>query len=218
MNEITLAIESAVGGGSLALIVDGKTVDAWHGGGQRSRSEELLAEIAQMLDRADVERSRLSRIAVSNGPGSYTGIRIGLATAMGLGQALSVPCVGIFLLNALELMGHSVGERIVIVPMGRSGFCWKYTGPGASAASGSVFSGSLEELVKFACAYPNAHMAAQTDAFNAIANAAKMPASSNVIDLGRGLAEAVGFASTSMNDGLEPFYIRDTPPKASMEI
>jgi len=217
-NETVLAIESAVGGGSLALIVDGNAVEKWHGKGKVSRSEELLGQISIIVEKAGLELQQISRIAVSNGPGSYTGIRIGMATALGLARALSIPCVGIFLLSALELGSGPHGERIIAVPIGRSGYAWRYVKPVAEtegeAGYEALHAGNIQELISFVIAHPSATILAQSDAFYDLAAAEEITDAIEVVDIGRDLAEAVGFASAKIDNGMKPYYARDTPPKA----
>ncbi|HIE52797.1 MAG TPA: tRNA (adenosine(37)-N6)-threonylcarbamoyltransferase complex dimerization subunit type 1 TsaB [Armatimonadetes bacterium] len=71
--------------------------------------QQLLAEIG--LTVADLEG-----IAVSRGPGSFTSVRVGMATAKGLAQALSLPLVGVSALDALA-MGLPDGEAILLCPL-----------------------------------------------------------------------------------------------------
>ncbi len=207
-NETILAIESAVGGGSLALIADRHIASSWHGTGRVSRAEELLKQISEMLKRENIDRRDLSRIAVSNGPGSYTGIRIGLATAMGLSRALAVPCRGIFLLDALELRQGSSKERLFVVPIGRNGYCWRYWEAG-TAEPRDPSTGGIAELLADIEMKSNVVVYAQRDAFDDLRKAAAEELNGRLLDLGRDLAVAVGLASTSIDSGLAPFYARE---------
>jgi tRNA threonylcarbamoyl adenosine modification protein YeaZ len=201
-----LALESAVAGGSVALITGKTVIGKWHSRETVSRSEELLARIAELLERSGVERSELSRIAVSNGPGSYTGIRIGLATAMGLASALEIPCVGISLLKAIGNTADMQNEKIVVLPIGRDGYCWQDFDGSSPGAAGS---GKMDELLKAVAEHPAAVILAHSDAFQDLA--ARSLAVDSVVDLGRDLAVAVGLYSDLADDGLQPFYARDIP-------
>jgi tRNA threonylcarbamoyl adenosine modification protein YeaZ len=83
----------------------------------------LLPNIDRMLDVNGSTQNDIGLIIVSTGPGSYTGIRIGLATVLGLRAGLGVPCVGMTALQAISSL--HVGEQPVIaaVPMGRDLVC-----------------------------------------------------------------------------------------------
>jgi tRNA threonylcarbamoyl adenosine modification protein YeaZ len=70
--------------------------DAWDAG--HRHAEELLARIADLLARAGVARpgpGSLSGVVVGTGPGGFTGLRVGLATARGIARVAAAPLVGI---------------------------------------------------------------------------------------------------------------------------
>ena len=98
-----LAIDTASSVSSVAVASEGKlqaevTVEAG-----RTHSETLLSHIEGALSFAGVERSALTGVAVSIGPGSFTGLRIGLATAKAIAYGLGIPLVGVSTLAALAL-------------------------------------------------------------------------------------------------------------------
>ena len=67
----------------------------------RGHAERLMPMIEAALDAAQVTFAELTRIAVTTGPGSFTGVRIGIAAARGLALALDIPAVGVGSLEAL---------------------------------------------------------------------------------------------------------------------
>jgi tRNA threonylcarbamoyladenosine biosynthesis protein TsaB len=67
----------------------------------RHASEKLLETLARALERSGVSLSSCERIAVCSGPGSFTGLRVGLSTAWGLGRALEIPVEEVSTLEAL---------------------------------------------------------------------------------------------------------------------
>jgi len=95
-----LAIDT---GSSLASIAVRDADGAWHLEvcPQRASSRRLLEMIEAGLRAAALSRFELTGIAAALGPGSFTGLRIGLATALGLHQALSVPATGVPTLAAI---------------------------------------------------------------------------------------------------------------------
>jgi tRNA threonylcarbamoyladenosine biosynthesis protein TsaB len=72
--------------------------------GQRPRHTScLLPLVADLLERSGTSFKQLERIAVGIGPGTFTGLRIGIATARALGQALGIPLVGVSTLESLAV-------------------------------------------------------------------------------------------------------------------
>lgn len=67
----------------------------------RGHQERLAPLVAEVMAEAGVAFDRLDRVGVTIGPGSFTGLRVGLAFAKGLGAALSIPVVGVGVLEAL---------------------------------------------------------------------------------------------------------------------
>lgn len=118
-----LAIESAIGGGSLSLSRGETQIDKWIGEGGVSRAEDLLWNIDQILRRNNLSKSSIKRIVVSVGPGSFTGIRIGLATAMGLATALNIDLVRISILYAMATQAPDDKNILTAVPVGRGVIC-----------------------------------------------------------------------------------------------
>ena len=69
--------------------------------GHFSHSEDLLPEIEALLSRACIDISDISLVIVAKGPGSFTGLRIGMASAKGIAAALSIPVVSVPTLSAI---------------------------------------------------------------------------------------------------------------------
>lgn len=96
MAMLTLAFDTATGVATCALVRDGEVL-----GERVSRAVTILAEADELLREAGVEPRELAALAVGTGPGSFTGVRIGLAAARGLGLALEIPVAGVSTLEAL---------------------------------------------------------------------------------------------------------------------
>lgn len=110
-----LGFDTATGATAVALANDsGETFEARDDPprGQRPRhAARLLPLCAEVLERAGVGYEDLAKLAVGVGPGTFTGLRIGVATARALSQASGVPPVGISTLQSLALGAVSAGER-----------------------------------------------------------------------------------------------------------
>jgi tRNA threonylcarbamoyladenosine biosynthesis protein TsaB len=98
-----LGIDTATRRGSVALAPAGSVRLLQPGGGH---APELLEAIEALLASAGGNAKDLAGIAVALGPGSFTGVRVGLATAKGLGYALGIPVEG---LSSLELLARAAG-------------------------------------------------------------------------------------------------------------
>jgi tRNA threonylcarbamoyl adenosine modification protein YeaZ len=87
--------------------------------------ETLLPAVGRLLGEANLRRSRLAGVIVGTGPGAFTGLRVGLATAKGIARALDVPLVGVGTAKALatalaEADGIVRGRVAVVLPAGPS--------------------------------------------------------------------------------------------------
>lgn len=93
---LTLAFDTATSAATTALVRDGDVL-----GEAVSRAVRVLENADELLRANGVERSELSAIVVGTGPGSFTGMRLGLAAARGLALALELPVAGVSTLDAL---------------------------------------------------------------------------------------------------------------------
>ncbi len=105
---LILAIETSSVSGSVALIRDGAIVGSQHYQLDKSHSSVLHPMIKDLMKECDTPLGDLDAIALSKGPGSYTGLRIGTSTAKGLCYALDIPLVAI---NTLESMAYQMIEK-----------------------------------------------------------------------------------------------------------
>lgn len=88
-----LAIESSSLVASVAIVEDGVTLAEYTANFKMTHSQTLLPMIDSMVSLFGIDLSSVDAIAVSGGPGSFTGLRIGSATAKGLGLALNKPLI-----------------------------------------------------------------------------------------------------------------------------
>ena len=93
---LTLAFDTATDVATVALLRDGEVL-----GERRSRAVSVLADADELLRFAGIGPADVGLLAVGVGPGSFTGVRIGLAAARGLGLALDLPVAGVSTLEAL---------------------------------------------------------------------------------------------------------------------
>lgn len=96
-----LGIDSSAISAGCALVEGDKIVAEQFLNTRHTHSETLLPMISGMLKSAGAELSDVDKIAVSAGPGSFTGLRIGISTAKGLADAAHKPCVSVSTLEAI---------------------------------------------------------------------------------------------------------------------
>jgi len=116
-NPTLLALDSTGNACSVAVWREGALVAHRLAEMTRGHGERLLPMVAEVMKAASIEMAALDAIAVTIGPGSFTGLRIGLAAARGLGLALARPVVGItsFLAVAAALPATLRDGREILV-------------------------------------------------------------------------------------------------------
>ena len=105
-----LAFDAAGRGCSAAVWRDGTVLAADRAAMARGQAERLVPMIESVLAAAGVDHGELDALAVTTGPGAFTGVRIGLATARGYALALGIPAIGIGSLRAIAA-GTEPAER-----------------------------------------------------------------------------------------------------------
>ena len=118
---LLLVMDTSGGEGSVAVVEAGR-VAGWRVMPGRSASERLLAEVRGLLGEAGFGLGDLTAIAVVLGPGSFTGIRIGVAAAKGLAEGLGVPVMGVSRLAVMAAWTRDRGEAgdvVALVDAGR---------------------------------------------------------------------------------------------------
>lgn len=106
---LILAFESSAKAASVALCRDGHLVSQYSQCSGLTHSRTLLPMAEDMLKNAELTLRDVDLIAVAHGPGSFTGIRIGVSTVKGLAWAGDTPCVGVSTLEAMAWHGLAAG-------------------------------------------------------------------------------------------------------------
>lgn len=118
---VILNIETSTDVCSVSISYDGMILKHLENFDGRNHAALLSGYIKECLDHLKEKEIKLEAIAVSMGPGSYTGLRIGLSEAKGLAYALDIPLIGISTLKLLTVAvmfsGIDLPEDIIFVPM-----------------------------------------------------------------------------------------------------
>ena len=118
---LVLAFESSAKAASVALCQDGHLLSQYSQCTTLTHSRTLLPMAEDLLKNADTRMDAVDLFAVAHGPGSFTGIRIGVSTVKGLSWATGKPCVGVSTLEAMAWHGLSAGGLICPVMDARRG-------------------------------------------------------------------------------------------------
>jgi tRNA threonylcarbamoyladenosine biosynthesis protein TsaB len=123
---LTLAFDTATSVATAALVRDGEVL-----GERASRAVRVLEDADELLREAGAEPSELGGVVVGTGPGSFTGLRMGLAAARGLALALDVPVAGV---STLDALAAGAPGALPVVDAGRREIFTRVNGEAASAA------------------------------------------------------------------------------------
>ncbi len=127
---ILLAIDTAAPRLQLALLSADDRVETLVEDMATGQAERLFPALAELLGRANTSYADLTRIAVTTGPGSFTGLRIGLSAARGLGLALNLPVLGIPSLLALSLTAQCEPVAVLLDARRDEAYFQSFSGPG----------------------------------------------------------------------------------------
>ena len=190
-------------GGSLALLENGRTLASHVGDAAASRAEELLPNIDSLLEAAGRKKIQIGEIRVSIGPGSFTGLRIGISTALGLTAALKTELFGVPVLSAIyETFGN--GElAIAAVPLGKRDVCLQtFSGKEPNGGTITVLSAAavspeqLSSTAKVLIMHPSLSGRLSPEICDKI----------QVVETDENLAELIG-RSSFISPGVEPIYV-----------
>ena len=118
---IILNIDTASEKAHVSFAKDGQVVAVLHSSSQKEHASFLQSAIEQLVSTTGIELPQIDAVAVTAGPGSYTGLRVGMASAKGLCYALQKPLIAI---NTLEMMAKSAvlflkktDKEVLLCPM-----------------------------------------------------------------------------------------------------
>ena len=102
---IILAISTSSSNASVSLLEDDKLIKELNISDQRTHSEKLMPLIEELFKTTNLQLSQVNLIACDIGPGSFTGIRIGVASVKAMAEAKEIPVVGV---SSLEALAYNV--------------------------------------------------------------------------------------------------------------
>lgn len=120
MSAYILQIDTATEVCSVSLSLDGQVIHTIEAAEPNLHASKLTVFIDELLTKANIAYQDLSAVAVSKGPGSYTGLRIGVSTAKGLCYALDIPLLAVNTLVSMYkgyALSHTLSDHTLYVPM-----------------------------------------------------------------------------------------------------
>lgn len=110
---LIIGIESSALVASVAIVKDGALVAEYTVCNTKTHSQTLMPMLDEIVKSSGIDLNEVDAIAISRGPGSFTGLRIGSATAKGLGLALNKPLVEVPTLEALAYNLSGCGDALI---------------------------------------------------------------------------------------------------------
>lgn len=112
---ISLLLDTSNQALSVAVNRDGKMVAEINTNYKKTHSETLVDNIQKVLSIADIKKNHIDRIIVAKGPGSYTGVRIGITVAKMLAKQLNIPIYSVSSLFVLAVSNHITGNAVPLI-------------------------------------------------------------------------------------------------------
>ncbi len=111
----TLALDTATAAASVAVVEDGKMLGVMTLNLKKPHSQKIMVVMKDLLDQLELKMSDIDLFAAAHGPGSFTGLRVGIAAVKGFADSMNKPAVGVSTLEAMALPFLNYG--ILVCPL-----------------------------------------------------------------------------------------------------
>ena len=91
----TLALDTATAAASVAVVEDGKMLGVMTLNLKKPHSQKIMAVMKDLLDQLELKMSDIDLFAAAHGPGSFTGLRVGIAAVKGFADSMNKPAAGV---------------------------------------------------------------------------------------------------------------------------
>lgn len=141
-----LAMDTSTEHAGLALAVGDEVMTrSWAAG--RTQTTTLLPAIDELLREASLTPADVKAVVVATGPGTFTGLRVGMSIAKGIVLARGVPIVGLPTLEIAAASASDVRDKVVLLPAGRGRVVWqRYTGDVVEPPRNTTLQELIDEL------------------------------------------------------------------------
>lgn len=144
---LVLGIDTSSDACSVAIVRDGETLAHLYETMTRGQAERLAPMVREAAQAAGVAFAEVDRVAVITGPGSFTGVRVGLSFARALALSIAKPCIGVSTLEALALEDGEEGARAALIETPGAAYFARYQDGVAQIAPRPIERGEHEALV-----------------------------------------------------------------------
>ncbi len=144
---IVLGIDTSLDACSVAVVRDGETLADLREQMARGQAERLAPMVRDATRAAGIGAPDIDRVAVTTGPGSFTGVRVGLSFARALALSISKPCVGVSTLEALALEDGEDGARAALIETPGASYFALYENGATKLAPRNIERGAHEALL-----------------------------------------------------------------------
>ena len=134
---LILSLDTTTRAGSCALLRDDRVLREYTGDASRDQAERLPGDLAALLEHEGIVLDAIDAFAVATGPGSFTGLRVGIATMQGLAMATGKPLIGVSAFDALAM--RATGDSLATGATGERVATW------IDAWRGEVFAAIYDE-------------------------------------------------------------------------
>lgn len=121
---LLLAIDTSAQAAGVALLHEGEVLAERIWRARTNHTVQLLPAARELLTSFAFSPEKLTAIAVAIGPGAFTGLRVGIATAKTLAWSLEIPVLGIGSLEGLALSSHGAARTLAVLDAGRGDWYW----------------------------------------------------------------------------------------------
>lgn len=212
-----LALDTTTGSCSVAVLAGEKSYSV-AGGQPALQAEKLFSLIAEVLHQAGLSYKSLGAIAVTTGPGSFTGVRIGLAAAKGIALAAALPLIGIGSLEAIawEARGYGGNDIPILAVMDarRNQVYAQYF----SAEARPLGEASLLNLDAIAQIVPQGPVILAGNGITLVHNNMPQAIMAETITVPKALMVARAAHDRQQSGAVEALYIREPDAKVKKEI
>lgn len=144
---LVLGLDTSLDACSAAIVRGGEVLAHLCEVMNRGQAERLAPMVRDVAQQAGVTFAELDRVAVTTGPGSFTGVRVGLSFARTLALSLGKPCVGVSTLEALALDDGEEGARAALIETPGASYFARYENGAADIAPRYIERGEHEALL-----------------------------------------------------------------------